>query len=239
MIDRTPTWTLDEFAAEVSTALSSSDYAGAESGRVRDIPDARVIRYYTTLGLLDRPEMAGRTALYSPRHLAQLVAIKKLQARGLSLSSVQQELAGISDAGLARVAALTHREGLEKNVKRDPETSISLPKPEKKMRKESAFWAQKAPGETPRKEAADPAAHGRIPATEALSPRGVSGGVSGPMTGLKLGDHALLLIEALRLPENADLEAIAAAAEPLVEVLVKRGLIKTANAATDAEKGEK
>ena len=105
MIDRSATWDLAELTAEVARALSELGYAGTESGRVRDVPDARVIRYYTTLGLLDRPaELRGRTAYYSARHLAQLVAIKKLQARGQSLAEVQAVLAAIDDTELLRIA---------------------------------------------------------------------------------------------------------------------------------------
>src|SRR5947208_7443572 len=101
-----PPWTIDELGAQVVLALSV-DYEGAGSGRVRDVPDRRSIRYYTTLGLLDRPaEMRGRTALYSRWHLLQLVAIKRLQARGLSLAAIQQELLGLNDASLRRLARL-------------------------------------------------------------------------------------------------------------------------------------
>src|SRR5262249_33767362 len=79
-------WTIDDLSARVAEALSAG-YAGVRSGRVRNVPDCRTIRYYTTLGLLDRPAvMRGRTALYGPRHLLQLVAIKRLQAQGLSLA---------------------------------------------------------------------------------------------------------------------------------------------------------
>jgi len=73
---------------------------------VRDVPDLKTIRYYTTHGLLDRPAaMRGRTALYGRRHLLQLVAIKRLQARGLSLAAVQERVVGLSDAALRRLAA--------------------------------------------------------------------------------------------------------------------------------------
>jgi hypothetical protein len=103
---RAPRWTLAELADQVSAQLGSAPVQA--SGRVRDIPDARAIRYYTTLGLLDRPAaMQGRTALYGLRHLRQLVAIKKLQARGATLAEIQGELAGIGDAALARLAGLT------------------------------------------------------------------------------------------------------------------------------------
>jgi DNA-binding transcriptional MerR regulator len=101
-----PLWTIDELTFAVGDALRVR-YDGAPSGRVRDVPDQRTIRYYTTLGLIDRPaEMRGRTALYGRRHLLQLVAIKKLQARGQSLTEVQQALAGQTDTVLAQVAAL-------------------------------------------------------------------------------------------------------------------------------------
>jgi DNA-binding transcriptional MerR regulator len=83
------------------------EYDGAPNGRVRDVPDARTIRYYTTLGLIDRPaDMRGRTALYGRRHLLQLVAIKRLQGRGLSLAEIQAQLVGQSNASLARWARL-------------------------------------------------------------------------------------------------------------------------------------
>src|SRR5215467_8773892 len=99
-----PLWTLDDLGARVALALAV-DYSGQANGRVRDVPDRRTIRYYTTLGLVDRPAaMRGRTALYGMRHLLQLVAIKRLQADGRSLAEVQQELAGAPDAALRRLA---------------------------------------------------------------------------------------------------------------------------------------
>jgi DNA-binding transcriptional MerR regulator len=101
-----PRWTLDELAERVDTALAV-DYPGQPSGRVRPVPDRRAIRWYTTIGLVDRPVAhRGRTALYGPRHLLQLVAVKRLQARGLPLVAIQQELAGATDSQLARVARL-------------------------------------------------------------------------------------------------------------------------------------
>jgi DNA-binding transcriptional MerR regulator len=97
-------WTLDQLADRVGAALSV-DYDGQASGRVREVPDQRAIRYYTTIGLVDRPAaMRGRTALYVRRHLLQLVAIKRLQAGGLTLARIQRELAGATDAQLERVA---------------------------------------------------------------------------------------------------------------------------------------
>src|SRR5215467_11186889 len=106
-----PLWTIAELGALVARALSV-DYDGQTNGQVRDVPDPRTIRYYTTLGLVDRPaEMRGRTAYYGLRHLMQLAAIKRLQARGLSLAEVQQELLGLSDSALASLARLPNGVG--------------------------------------------------------------------------------------------------------------------------------
>ena len=99
-------WTIDQLSAEVADALVI-DYPGPPSGRVREVPDRRTIRWYTTIGLLDRPAaMRGRTALYGRRHLLQLVAIKRLQANGYSLAAVQEELYGATDTTLTRIAQL-------------------------------------------------------------------------------------------------------------------------------------
>jgi DNA-binding transcriptional MerR regulator len=101
-----PLWTLDDLGTRVALALAV-DYTGQASGRVRDIPDRRTIRYYTTLGLIDRPAaMRGRTALYGQRHLLQLVAIKRLQANGLTLAEIQQRLVGLTDRALRDIARL-------------------------------------------------------------------------------------------------------------------------------------
>src|SRR5271157_4763365 len=103
---RTELWTIHQLSAEVERVLAV-DYEGSRNGRVRDIPDLRTIRYYTTAGLLERPaEMRGRTALYGRRHLLQLVAIKKLQASGLSLSQIQEWMAAATDLLLERLAGL-------------------------------------------------------------------------------------------------------------------------------------
>src|SRR4051812_436850 len=103
---RDPHWTIDELGSRTALALAV-DYEGAPNDRVRDVPDRRTIRYYTTLGLIDRPAaLRGRTALYGARHLLQLVAIKRLQARGASLSEVQTRLVGLTDSALREIARL-------------------------------------------------------------------------------------------------------------------------------------
>ncbi len=102
-----PQWRLNELVQRSRRLLALLPGGEGGSRRVRWQPDARLVRYYTTLGLLDRPaELRGRTAYYRDRHLLQLLAIKTLQARGLSLQTVQTELAGMPEAGLARQIGL-------------------------------------------------------------------------------------------------------------------------------------
>jgi DNA-binding transcriptional MerR regulator len=99
-------WTIDELAQLVGEALAV-DYSGQSNGRVREVPDRRTIRWYTTIGLLDRPAaMRGRTALYDRRHLMQLVAVKRLQADGRSIAQVQEALLGVDDRTLTSLARL-------------------------------------------------------------------------------------------------------------------------------------
>ena len=99
-------WSIEELAAQAALVLSEARLAQA-SGRVTDVPNPRTIRYYVTCGLVAPPaRYRGRLALYDERHLVQLVAIKRLQARGLSLLEVQERLAGLDARRLAELAAL-------------------------------------------------------------------------------------------------------------------------------------
>ncbi|MEO7360077.1 MAG: helix-turn-helix domain-containing protein [Gemmatimonadaceae bacterium] len=100
--------------------------------RVQAAPDARIIRYYQTTGLLDRPNRYdGRSARYGERHLLQLVAVRALQSNGLSLAQVQTMLAGATSSELQQVIAGAFGEvaqdgGVENvSVKNSPPPSTS------------------------------------------------------------------------------------------------------------------
>ncbi|NUR27106.1 MAG: MerR family transcriptional regulator [Catenulispora sp.] len=100
-------WTIDRLARLTAAALATGTLAPQPNARIREVPDVRTIRYYTSIGLLDRPAaMRGRTALYGRRHLAQLVAIKRLQAEGLTLTEVQRRLLGADAETVERIAVL-------------------------------------------------------------------------------------------------------------------------------------
>jgi DNA-binding transcriptional MerR regulator len=199
--------TIDELGAAVATALAEG-YAGPPNARVRDVPDRRTIRYYTTLGLIDRPaEMRGRTALYGRRHLLQLVAIKKLQARGQSLAEIQHALTGLTDKALARVAEMDVQDaGIEgqrvpRRVTRD-------------------FWRQEPsiPAMTESEEAGSGTDQRR-------DDRPAEPVHSQTFHGIPLVEGVTLLLASSRPIDIPDLEAIRAAAGPLVETLMRRQLI--------------
>src|SRR5262245_17045376 len=67
----------------------------------------RSIRYYQTMGLVDRPTSADGRG-FTEKHRLQLIAIRFLQARGLPLNRIQallygrseQELRGVERRGL-------------------------------------------------------------------------------------------------------------------------------------------
>ena len=93
---------VDECAARIRALPAPTN------GQVRAVPDERTIRYYATLGLLDRPvAMRGRTALYNARHVAQVVAIKRLQLRGRSLAEIQTLWPTLDDSTLARMSGVS------------------------------------------------------------------------------------------------------------------------------------
>jgi hypothetical protein len=250
-----PRWTLDELAERVDMALAV-DYHGPPSGRVRAVPDRRAIRWYTTIGLIDRPAAhRGRTALYGPRHLLQLVAVKRLQAKGLPLVAIQQELAGATDSQLARVArlpsdarptapsgpvpAVAVPDGGDPPTGRVPGRRGSAGTPRSAApaqppavapgvadvtARRASFWRDRpvAAFTAPAAEAATDAAE--APAGSRDRPTGLGLRRPAPLQGVRLGAGATLLLEPGRELAAADLDAILAAAGPLLAVLRDRGL---------------
>jgi DNA-binding transcriptional MerR regulator len=72
-------------------------------GRISSEPDPRLVRYYQTIGVLDKPlRYDGRRAVYGFKHLLQLVVVKRLQQEGHPLHLIQSALAGRSILELER-----------------------------------------------------------------------------------------------------------------------------------------
>ena len=188
-------WTLNDLVAHATAAIAS--LPAPVNGQIRAVPDERTIRYYGTIGLLDRPSaMRGRTALYSRKHLAQVVAIKRLQTAGRSLAEIQALWPTLDDQGLSRMAG------------------IDVTGTGSGARKE--FWKQ-----SPAREATVKPVTRVTPVTP-VTPATPSDAV----LRIELApDVALLIALTCDLAvSTADLRALRAAAAPLVAELARRGL---------------
>jgi DNA-binding transcriptional MerR regulator len=223
-------WTIGELAARVAAALDDG-YPGAPNGRVRNLPDARAIRWYATIGLVDRPSaMRGRTALYGPRHLLQLVAIKRRQAQGRTIAEIQEELAGAGETTLRTIAEVP-----DALLSPDVEPAATPPNhpPDAPADRSARFWAERpaeATGPPPRAPA--PARPGAAAADTAAAPEPAGAQVEPAaatvpplLTGIPLVGGAVLLVPAT--PDHDDLTAIAVAARPLLDLLSARGLLRS------------
>ncbi|RAK27486.1 MerR-like DNA binding protein [Actinoplanes lutulentus] len=226
-------WTMEQLVERAHAALAA-EYPGAPNGRVRDLPDRRSIRWYSTIGLVDRPlGTRGRTALYGPRHLMQLVAIKRRQASGQTLAEIQAELAGASDETLAAASRvpdglLTTDEPAAEDAARPPfwkhapaagdtsaagETGADAGSPVLRTALPSIDWQKAPPGFASFDHDITPAAHQA--SDEPL------------ITGFPLGGGVILLVP--DPPAGLGRDEIAAAARPLLELLASRGLTNGRN----------
>lgn len=123
-------WKLEELAEKSRHFLGQ----GGESNRIQWKPNGRQIRYYTTLGLLDKPEGGrGQGVTYGPKHLLQLIAIKRLQHQGFTLADIQPILSGLSSRKLTELLGYSQDwlNDLEEKSPVDDQTK----------RRDSDFWS--------------------------------------------------------------------------------------------------
>jgi hypothetical protein len=220
-------WTLTELAALAAQALADAQVRAA-NGRVTGMPDGRLIRWYTTIGLLDRPEIgAGRVARYGTRHLLQLVAIKKLQAEGFPLAEIQQRLAGATDEQLREAAELPQE--FSPAVPLSAADDADAPVPSPAGQRAGRFWLER-----PLAAADLDGRRGHGSGRTAI--RLDSGGDTVTRVyGVRISGLTLLLSAE---PTPTDLPAIEKAARPLLDVLATRGLIPTDPALLDPTEGD-
>jgi len=128
------TWTLETLTQRIDAVLRQEGIH-QHNGQVAEAPNGRAIRWYQSTGLLRRPEQRGRVAFYGPAHLAEVVAIKRLQATGLSLVDVQARLQGLNDDALFALANLPAELTADANVSAD----VSAPDADSVVVRRS-FW---------------------------------------------------------------------------------------------------
>lgn len=73
------------------------------SGRVVEEVNPRLVRYYTTQGLLPEPRKDGREARYLFEHLLKLLAVRRLMAEGFSSQAIRQLVSGLDAEQLITV----------------------------------------------------------------------------------------------------------------------------------------
>ncbi|QLG13134.1 MerR family transcriptional regulator (plasmid) [Deinococcus sp. D7000] len=105
MLDIAPDWTggIDAFVDTANTWLPRL-LPLDRAARPKDEVNARLVRHYTTVGLLSLPTREGREARYDRRHLLQLLALRRVMADGLSGKALYSVLSGQDEDGLARLA---------------------------------------------------------------------------------------------------------------------------------------
>lgn len=107
-----PHWTLEEFVTVLNQLLpqflpdrpDSSDSSASISSKVphgvRDTLTPRLVRHYTSQGLVDEPQKLGRSARYGYRHLLQLLLVRRLLREGYSTQALQPLLQSKTNADL-------------------------------------------------------------------------------------------------------------------------------------------
>ena len=75
-----------------------------ERGSVTEVPDERMVRYYSSGGLISPPESKqGVSAVYGYLHLLQLLVIKRLQAEHLSIRKIRELVEGKVESELEQL----------------------------------------------------------------------------------------------------------------------------------------
>lgn len=235
-------WTIAELAELAAEALATPRALGADTsaatsgpegglddgpdagplrtnGRVRDVPNERLIRWYGTVGLVDPPlSRRGRVARYGRRHLLQLVAVKRRQAEGKSLAEIQVELAGVTDetlAAVARVPALRPAPAQEGGSW--PATGAGALAAGSPAAVPSRSWARQ-----PRQSVAEAPSTGTDEDGTDVPPASL-------VYGIRLAPGLTLLLDGPdREPGPEDMTRIVNAARPLLEELASRGLAASA-----------
>jgi DNA-binding transcriptional MerR regulator len=68
-----------------------------EKYKVTDYPDPRTVRFYLTRGLMDKPHRYdGQKAIFSSKHLLQLIVIKYYQSQHFSIKQIREMINGLS-----------------------------------------------------------------------------------------------------------------------------------------------
>ncbi|WP_416670720.1 MerR family transcriptional regulator [Egbenema bharatensis] len=83
-----PHWSLEEFVNVVNELLPQFLPEEKSHTRVREDVTPRLVRHYTSQGMLDEPLKQGREARYTYRHLLQVLFVRRLLIEGYGASAI-------------------------------------------------------------------------------------------------------------------------------------------------------
>lgn len=104
-------WGLRDLAALAGGILDASGVVPVNAA-ARARPSERTIRFYVARGLVSPPDGRGTAAVYSYRHLLQVLAIKLRQMEGATLESMVKEFATLTGDLIERRTASALGPGL-------------------------------------------------------------------------------------------------------------------------------
>jgi DNA-binding transcriptional MerR regulator len=209
MTSSTSPYTIEDLEQLVTQRLDALD-AAQPNGQVSQRPDRRTLRYYMTLGLLDRPaEVRNRRAWYGERHVAQVLAVKRLQAAGLTLAEIQPLLVGLSTSDLEELSATF---GTDDHPMLARLGIVPRPAPG------AAGPTQRSPMVGPTGAPPAPAFWRRRPTSTEVPPPGL-------ITGVPLVEGITLLVAGTPSLDQSALRSLRTAAAPLVAELTRLGLV--------------
>lgn len=137
-----PSWSLEEFVRVTNDLLPQFLPIQRGNTRVREEVTVRLIRHYTTLGMVDEPLKEGRYAVYTYRHLLQILVVRRLLLEGfgtgaiaqLALQKTNTELENLLSGGIQLSVtpanpALAYLQDLQQRYSTPLPPSLSAPAP--------------------------------------------------------------------------------------------------------------
>lgn len=88
LAQQNPSWSLEELVRAINELLPQFLPEEKSHTRVREDITPRLVRYYTSQGLLDEPLKEGREARYTYRHLLQVLLVRRLLVEGYGASAI-------------------------------------------------------------------------------------------------------------------------------------------------------
>lgn len=85
-----PRWSLDDFVLVTNQFLPQYLPIAKNNSRIREEINPRLVRHYTSQGMLDEPQKSGKFAVYTYRHLLQLLVVRRLLSEGIGSNAIDQ-----------------------------------------------------------------------------------------------------------------------------------------------------